>query len=156
MLTLFSRFASSFLILAHIVFSLSLHHHRPVSVVGQCKAEKKKTGSKHIRDFESALYAESPGVIGVFASESGYSSVAQDLVRASVLPMLAVHLEDVSASIGHVSTMERPKALQLRALMINRAAQLRIPDVSVAQHRAPLSDRSTPLIADRGRPIHLP
>jgi len=70
-------------------------HRRRVRVFAQCKAEKKKTGPKYIREMEGVLHRhlnDLNPMVALFISESHFTKEALLRVQSSFIPFFLLHL----------------------------------------------------------------
>lgn len=70
-------------------------HRRRVRVLAQCKAEKKKTGPKYIREMEGVLHRHfhNPNpLVALFISESHFTKEALLRTQSSTIPFFLLHL----------------------------------------------------------------
>lgn len=70
-------------------------HRRRVRVLAQCKAEKKKTGPRYIREMEGVLHRhfQNPNpMVALFISESHFTKEALLRTQSSTIPFFLLHL----------------------------------------------------------------
>lgn len=68
--------------------------YRSHPVIIQCKREAKPVGPKYIRELEGTLSHESPNVIGILVSQSGFTNEAKSDFNASKSSMILVGITD--------------------------------------------------------------
>lgn len=94
----------------------SVLHRRRIRVIGQCKAEKKKSGPHYVRELEGVLYrfltqkseqsaifvveegADAPPTVAVLVSQSSFTKSSILRANSSKIPFCLLHLPQIDRS----------------------------------------------------------